>query len=186
MILDSASNLGGSMSTLASISLGSIFTRKKRAFILFMFFAIGAMGKFMHLEANMTKLEADVEQDVVRAYLQSLENKSYTDVLNLFSPDAIVSSPLYGKVEASRFYKDLFEDTESSKITIKNIFLGTDNTHTAAVHFIYAWVMQDGALNQFDCVDVFEFDPESSKIVSLTIIYDTYNTRKNFEKLHDY
>ena len=96
-----------------------------------------------------------------------------------------MNSPLYGKIEASRFYKDLFLDTKNSKIVLKNIFLGAENPNSAAAHFVYTWVMKDGAVNQFECVDIFEFEPGSKKIVSLKIIYDTYETRQNFEKLHE-
>ena len=122
---------------------------------------------------------------VIEAYFRGLESKSYEDIVELFSTDAIVNSPLYGKIEASHFYKDLFLDTKNFKIVLKNIFLGAENPDSAAAHFVYTWVMKDGTLNQFECVDIFEFEPRSKKIVSLKIIYDTHQTRQNFEKLRE-
>lgn len=124
------------------------------------------------------------KKGTLKDYFLNLENKSYEGIIQLFAPHACVFSPLYGQVEASRFYRELFLDTQSSKITLKNLFVNPDNTDCAAVHFVYAWVMKDGSVNQFECVDVFQFVPNSLKIKSLTIIYDTYHTRKNFEKLH--
>lgn len=41
--------------------------------------------------------------------------------------------------------------------------------------------MKDGTLVTFDCVDVFKV-PKENKIEQLTIIYDTYGIRDNFNK----
>jgi ketosteroid isomerase-like protein len=121
------------------------------------------------------------KKDVVKAYLTGLENKNYKAIIELFSAEAVVYSPLYGKAKATHFYQDLFLDTQNSIITLKNIFLSIDNPNCVAAQFVYAWTMKDGSLNQFECVDIFEFNDK--KINSLTIIYDTYQTRQNFEKL---
>ena len=124
------------------------------------------------------------KQNVVKAYFQGLEKGSYPDVIKLFSPNAIVHSPLYDQeVEASRFYKELFSVTRSSKITLKNIFISPDNPNTAAGHFVYSWTLKDGTPLRFECVDVFDFVPESDKIKLLTIIYDTYNRREGGAKI---
>jgi hypothetical protein len=136
--------------------------------------------------AEETKEEITMEKkEVVKAYFQGLEGKNYEGIIRLFAEDAVVHSPLYGKIEAVKFYRDLFQVTQSSQITLKNIFLSATDPDCAAAHFIYAWKMKNGALCQFECVDVFEFRPNSSKIRSLTIIYDTARTRKDFEKLHE-
>ncbi|MBS3904894.1 MAG: nuclear transport factor 2 family protein [Simkania sp.] len=123
------------------------------------------------------------KQSIVKAYSHGLENGNYHDVIQLFSPSAIVHSPLYGNIEASSFYKELFSDTKSSKIVLKNIFISSDNPNTAAAHFVYSWMMKDGSQVQFECIDVFDFIPQSDKIQSLTIIYDTYHTRAGFAKI---
>ncbi len=62
-------------------------------------------------------------QDSIQDYIKGLEEGSYETVIKLFSDDAIVHSPLYGDIQAKRFYKDLFLDTSSSQISLKNIFL---------------------------------------------------------------
>jgi len=125
------------------------------------------------------------KQDVIKSYFHGLEKASFQDIIKLFSPNAIVYSPLYGKIEAIRFYKELFSDTQSSKIVLKDIFLSADKPDTAAAHFVYSWTMKDGTQVQFECIDVFAFAPQSDKILSLTIIYDTYHTRKDFTRIHN-
>lgn len=125
------------------------------------------------------------KQDIIKTYFQGLEKSSYQEIVKLFTPNAVVYSPLYGKIEATRFYKELFSDTQTSKIALKNIFVSVDKPDTAAAHFIYSWTMKDGTKVQFECIDVFDFVPQSNTILSLTIIYDTYHTRKDFARVHN-
>jgi len=125
------------------------------------------------------------KQAIVTAYFDGLEKGSYSDVIELFSPNAIVHSPLYGQIEATRFYQELFADTKSSQITLKNVFVSLENPHTAAAQFVYSWTLKDGTPVCFECVDVFDFVPESAQIKKLTIIYDTHHTREEFSKVHD-
>lgn len=125
------------------------------------------------------------KQNVIKAYFQGLENGSYEDVIKLFASDARVHSPLYGQMDPAPFYKELFSDTQSSKITFKNTFVNPENNNTAAAYFVYSWTLKDGTLVHFECVDVFEFVPQSDKIQFLTIIYDTYHTRAGFKKVHN-
>lgn len=124
------------------------------------------------------------KQNVVKAYFNGLEKGSYEDIIALFAAKALVHSPLYGQIEAVRFYKELFADTQNSKITLMNTFVSTDNPDTAAAHFNYAWAMKDGTAVQFECIDVFNFVPNTDKIIALTIIYDTYLVRGDFARVH--
>lgn len=117
------------------------------------------------------------KKSLLKTYFQELEKGSYQDILKLFAKDAKVHSPLYGQMEAARFYKQLFLDTQTSKITLKNIFVNPENDDIAAAHFMYAWTLKDGTLVRFECMDVFEFVPQSDQIQCLTIIYDTFHTR---------
>jgi hypothetical protein len=120
---------------------------------------------------------------VIQAYFHGLENGSYSEVIKLFSSNAVVYSPLYGKISAAQFYKDLFADTQSSSISLKNVFISADNPYIAAAQFVYSWVLKDGTPVRFECVDIFDFSLESGLIQTLTIIYDTYHTRKDFSKI---
>jgi 4a-hydroxytetrahydrobiopterin dehydratase len=125
------------------------------------------------------------KQEVIKSYFHGLELASYNDIIQLFASEAMVHSPLYGKIEAPKFYKELFSDTQGSKTTLKNIFVNPENDNTASAHFVYSWTLKDGTLVHFECVDVFEFVPQGDKIQFLTIIYDNYHTRAGFKKVHD-
>ncbi len=121
-------------------------------------------------------------EKTIKEYFKGLEVGSYENIIKLFSPNAIVHSPLYGEVEAREFYKELFKDTSKSKITLINIFVSINNPRTAAAHFRYHWILKDGTPTSFECVDVFQFD-DNGKIRELTIIYDTSKIRAFFDEM---
>ena len=43
--------------------------------------------------------------------------------------------------------------------------------------------MKNGSVVAFDCVDVFEFEEKTDKILALSIIYDSAQTRSAFDEL---
>jgi ketosteroid isomerase-like protein len=120
-------------------------------------------------------------KETIEKYLSALEKSDYENLINLFAPNAIIHSPLYGEVGAKKFYEDLFKDTNKSVITLKDIFMSEDNSK-GAVNFLYDWTLSDGSPVSFDCVDIFKFNSDG-KIQELTIIYDTSQTRPKFDKL---
>ena len=120
-------------------------------------------------------------KESLKKYLQFLEAADYENLISLFSKEAVVHSPLYGKVAATKFYKDLFGDTAESRLTLINIFTG-EEPNTAAVHFQFDWTLSDGTPAPFEVVDVCRFSNEG-KIEELKIIYDSAKTRPAFENL---
>ncbi|KYK30163.1 MAG: hypothetical protein AYK19_18650 [Theionarchaea archaeon DG-70-1] len=116
-------------------------------------------------------------------YLHALQKGSYEDIIELFAEDAVINSPLYGKVKASHFYEELLKDTQKSEITLLNIFFN-ESRSVGAVHFLYKWILNNGKITSFECVDIVEFS-DNGKIRQLTIIYDTYGTREGFEKMKE-
>ena len=118
---------------------------------------------------------------IIQRYLHALEIGKYKHMMNLFSKNAKIHSPLYGEITAQRFYKELFGDTSKSKITLINIFKGK-NSSVGAGHFKYNWNLADGTPVSFECVDVFKFSKDD-RIKELTIIYDTAEVRPNFKRM---
>ncbi|MEP7110405.1 MAG: nuclear transport factor 2 family protein [Ferruginibacter sp.] len=119
---------------------------------------------------------------IIQQYLDGLESGNPEKILQLFSDDAIIHSPLYGDSLAKAFFKRLFSDTYQSEITLLNIFNSLDKPDLYAAHFRYQWILKSGAITLFECIDVFQFN-EQGKIKEMTIIYDTHNSRTMFESL---
>ncbi|OPX39023.1 MAG: hypothetical protein B1H12_00910 [Desulfobacteraceae bacterium 4484_190.2] len=83
----------------------------------------------------------------------------------------------------SDFYPELFEDTLASKITLKDIYYSSSVKNRIAAHFVYDWKMRNENHVEFECMDVFELDKHSEKVKKLPIIYDSRQTRDEFDDL---
>ena len=120
---------------------------------------------------------------IANNYLEALEEANLEKVLSLFTPDAVVNSPLYGDRKASDFYPELFEDTSDSKLTLKGVMEGSSTQSgidLISIWFYFDWTLANGEPAPFDVVDVLEVDQDSRLITKINIIYDTVNIRSAF------
>lgn len=114
----------------------------------------------------------------LKDYLQELEKSNVNGVVSLFSPQARIYSPLLGWVSPDPFYRKLAAASGNSKITLLDIFHSATEKRCATAYFRYDWMLKDGSVVSFDCVDVFDFN-EEGQIEKLVIIYDTYAIRSD-------
>jgi ketosteroid isomerase-like protein len=122
-------------------------------------------------------------EHVIRTYLSCLEEGDSGKILQLFTRDAVVISPLYGEIGAADFFLELLKDTLESKITLEDISRSPSVTYRFAAHFTYDWKLRDGGNVKFLCTDVFDFDESSGKIRRLSIIYDSRQAKNAFDTL---
>jgi hypothetical protein len=121
-------------------------------------------------------------KELCEKYLEALNDGNLKNVLALFDESAIVKSPLYGEIPAKKFYTELFADTNRSDTKLLNIFNSNSRNNILALHFHYSWALRNREVVEFECVDVIEINPETSKIDTLKIIYDTAPLRDDFNK----
>jgi len=121
--------------------------------------------------------------EVSKQYIQFLAAADLTSLINLFSADGFVVSPIYGTLPAKEFYDMLAKDTTQSKLTIKGIF-EEPSSGNVALYFQYDWTLQHGRQVTFDVVDILTFD-EENRITTLKIIYDTVKAREWVEELRE-
>ncbi|AXT49910.1 nuclear transport factor 2 family protein [Aquimarina sp. BL5] len=115
------------------------------------------------------------KEEVAKKYLFFLEKGEMKNVVDLFTQDGVVESPLYGVLSAEEFYKALAEDTNSSKLRYDGLFF-EKNTNRISLLFDYVWELKNSKTVEFKVVDILELTPEN-KIKKLIIIYDTINAR---------
>lgn len=122
------------------------------------------------------------DHPIVAAYLRAVETADLDAMLALFTPDAVVHSPLYGTLPASAFYPALFADTGSATLTLLGTMRGTSVEGRALLSFLFHfdWILPNGTPAPFDVVDVAELD-DDGLIRSIRIIYDTVDVRPAFE-----
>jgi len=123
--------------------------------------------------------------ELCTAYLEGLNAGDLDAVLDLFTPEAQVISPLYGTKTATEFYAALFADTERSDTELLTIFDSSDTGGAVALHFRYGWTLADGTPVSFEVVDVIELNAARDAFAKLTIIYDTAPLRAEWRKVHE-
>ena len=113
---------------------------------------------------------------ICQEYISALESGNIDAILSLFSTEAVIESPIYGTMDATRFYKTLGDDTSQSQLEIQGIFEEVESRR-AALYFTYHWTMSSGKEVSFDVVDILEID-DKEKIEKLIIIYDAEVARR--------
>ncbi|ASO17703.1 ketosteroid isomerase-like protein [Actinoalloteichus hoggarensis] len=109
-------------------------------------------------------------------YLRLLADGDVTGVLELFTDDGVVRSPMNGMIPAREFYPELAATTARSVITPIDVYLSVDDPRCAAVRFRYDWRLPDDTATAFDCVDVLTL-ADDGRIAELRIVYDTHPLR---------
>jgi ketosteroid isomerase-like protein len=122
-------------------------------------------------------------KQVAKDYIAHLANGNVESLVELFAVDGTVESPLYGHMQASQFYQELFSDTTQSELQVKGIFEDQES-NSIALYFNYIWTMKNDEVAEFDVVDIIKFDLQG-KIENLKIIYDTVKSREFLKKLKE-
>ena len=112
----------------------------------------------------------------VAEYFDALDSGDLASMTRLFSADAMVHSPMLGRVSAVKFFPKGFAASIASNISVFDILVSTIGEARAVGYFNYEWTLQDGSVINFDCADVFNFDNEG-RIREMIILYDTHPTR---------
>ncbi len=117
-------------------------------------------------------------REKVQEYLVALEAGDVERVVALFEPDGLVISPFLGRMTAREFFPKVVEVSSGTKLTVHDILTSAEGQPRAVGYFLYDWWLKDGSKVSFECADVFTFNPETGKISSLVILYDTYPIRE--------
>lgn len=110
-----------------------------------------------------------------QAYLDALRHGDLAAILKLFTENAQIHSPLYGKQAAHDFYEELLSDTQESKLTYLDTLYHKER-QTMALLFRYEWQLASGQWVNFVVMDYLQLTPDG-KIAELRIIYDTKASR---------
>ena len=117
-------------------------------------------------------------REAVREYLLALESGDVAKIVSLFEPDGWVLSPFLGRMTAREFFPKVAEASSGTKLTVHDILVSSEGQPRAVGYFHYDWRLKDGSKVSFECADVFTFNPETGKILSMVILYDTYPIRE--------
>ena len=121
------------------------------------------------------------KKEIAEKYIDFLQMGEVDQLIDLFSEDSVIDSPIYGHLDASVFFNRLKDDTSDSILKIHGIYERND-AREIALYFEYLWKLKNGKSVKFDVIDIMKFD-DKNKITYLKIIYDTAKARAILKKI---
>lgn len=121
---------------------------------------------------------------VCERYVAALDRGDIDAIDALFTPDAEVISPLYGRLAASEFHRALLTDARAAHLELRNLFDAANRAPAGAMHLRCALTFAEETV-EFDAVDLFELTPDGERFTRLTIIYDSPATRAAYAALRE-
>ena len=120
-------------------------------------------------------------QRAVRKYLQALEAGDAEKAAALFTASGWVQSPFLGRIPVRDYIAKVTAASSSSVLTVHDVLVSAEGHMRAVGYYLYDWRLKDGSSVSFECADVFNFDPESGRIASVVLVYDTHLVRSTVE-----
>jgi uncharacterized protein with von Willebrand factor type A (vWA) domain len=116
-------------------------------------------------------------QKAVRKYLKALEASDVEKAAALFIADGWVQSPFLGRIPVRNYIAKVAAASSSSELTVHDVLVSAEGHMRAVAYYLYNWRLKDGTQVAFECADVFNFDPETGRIASVVLVYDTHLVR---------
>jgi hypothetical protein len=112
-------------------------------------------------------------QRAVHKYLSALEAGDAERAASLFVPDGWVQSPFLGRLSVRDYVNKVAGVSSKAKLTVYDVLVSAEGHLRAVAYYQYDWSLKDGSNVTFDCADVFNFDPDTGRIESIVLVYDT-------------
>jgi predicted SnoaL-like aldol condensation-catalyzing enzyme len=119
----------------------------------------------------------DAMQQAVHKYLKALEAGDAEKAASLFVPDGWVQSPFLGRLPVRDYVTKVARSSSGTKLKVYDVLVSAEGHLRAVAYYQYDWSLKDGSNVAFDCADVFNFDPETGRIESIVLVYDTSPVR---------
>ena len=116
-------------------------------------------------------------QRAVRKYLKALEAGDADNAAALFTVDGWVQSPFLGRLSVHDYITKVAGASNGTVLTVHDVLVSAEGHMRAVAYYLYDWRLKDGSKVSFECADVFNFDPDSGRIASLVLVYDTHLVR---------
>ena len=116
-------------------------------------------------------------QQAVHKYLKALEAGDAEKAASLFVPDGWVQSPFLGRLPVRDYVAKVAGSSSKTKLEVYDVLVSAEGHLRAVAYYHYDWSLKDGSNVAFDCADVFNFDPDTGRIESIVLVYDTRPVR---------
>lgn len=119
------------------------------------------------------------KEKVIHEYYRLLIERNFTDLMKLFSHNAVVEHPIFDTLPATDFFKLLSDRSQSHKIKIIDILMGTHNTDRVAAYLDVTFITTDNTQYEEKSVHIFEFNKDLL-IEKLIAVLDTFHFRDKY------
>ena len=116
-------------------------------------------------------------QKAVHKYLSALEAGDADKAAALFTADGWVQSPFLGRLPVRDFVTKVAGASNGTVLTVHDVLVSAEGHMRAVAYYLYDWQLKDGSKVAFECADVFNFDPDTGRIASVVLVYDTHLVR---------
>jgi ketosteroid isomerase-like protein len=116
-------------------------------------------------------------QQAVRKYLRALEAGDVERAAALFTREGWVRSPFLGTIPVRDYVAKVASASSRSHLTVHDVLVSAEGHTRAVAYYLYDWELKDGTKVEFECADVFNFDPQTGHIASVVLVYDTHLVR---------
>ena len=116
-------------------------------------------------------------QRAVRKYLEALEASDADKAAALFTPNGWVQSPFLGRIPVRNYIAKVAAASSASKLTVHDVLVSAEGHMRAVAYYLYDCRLKDGSKVAFECADVFNFDPDTGRIASVVLVYDSHLVR---------
>ncbi|OKL43305.1 hypothetical protein [Pseudovibrio exalbescens] len=120
-------------------------------------------------------------QALCEEYTHRLERNDLDRLMELFTKEAVVQSPIFDEQRAKDFYTYVLTQITGRSIRIKSIMVSPSNPTRASIHARYNRQVTGSLPQTIDLVNVFRLNPTLDRIEEVTIIYDTAKVRQDFD-----
>lgn len=113
----------------------------------------------------------------LKTYLTAIQARDLSRILQLFSPTATVSHPIFGDLTAAEFFPKLLDATTSDEAAQPLFFQGENDQPSSVLFFEDHWTDADGASYQSSIVLLFHWNSDS-QVERLQVVFDTAPVRQ--------
>src|SRR6202166_152977 len=116
-------------------------------------------------------------QKAVRKYLKALEAGDADRAAALFVVNGWGQSPFLGKIPVHEYVRKVADASSSTALTVHDVLVSAEGHMRAVAYYLYDWQLKDGSKVAVECADVFNVDPDTGRIASVVLVYDTHLVR---------
>jgi hypothetical protein len=111
--------------------------------------------------------------ELCRQYQNAINNGRTEAASALFEPNAVVITPLAGKLGVGEYHKWSLSHAGHAITRLQNVFEGLNDVPSIGLHLHHTRILENGGVVTFEAMNIFELAPDCKRFARLTVIFDS-------------